>query len=87
MTTKPKCPFKDAMVSEKPETISNPFTGQKCVLDPEAVATYDVIKGAEQIASMGMLNEKRTEQMWEEVRVGLDWFKEHYPEEYMILLD
>jgi hypothetical protein len=87
MTTKPKCPFKDAIINEESETIANPFTGAKCELDPEAVATYDVIKGAEQIASMGMLSEERTQQMWEEVRVGLDWFKEHYPEEYMILLD
>jgi|TARA_B100001250_G_C19817078_1_gene799136 hypothetical protein len=87
MTTKAKCPFKDAMIGEEPETVSNPFTGQKCVLDPDAVATYDVIKGAEQIASMGMLSEERTQKMWEEVRLGLSWFKEHHPEEYMILLD
>ena len=41
----PLCPFKDAMIPDKPEEIANPFSGEKCVLEPHAVATYDVIKG------------------------------------------
>ena len=87
MTDKPKCPFKDAIVGDEIETVQNPFSGAECALEPDAVATYDVIKGAEQIASMGMLSEERTQQMWETVREGTAWFRQHYPEEYMILLD
>ena len=83
----PKCPFKDAVIADKPEIIENPFTGQKCELTPDAVATYDVIKGAEMTASMGLLSNERNEEMWETVREGLSWFRKYYPEEYMILLD
>ena len=83
----PVCPFKDAMIPEGPEEIANPFSGEKCVLEPHAVATYDVIKGAELTASMGMLSEEKTEEMWQLVREGISWFREHYPAEYMTLLD
>jgi hypothetical protein len=36
---------------------------------------YDCIKGAEMIEDFDM------------VEKGLDWFREHYPKEYMVLLD
>ena len=42
---------------------------------PDAVATYDIIKGAEQLGQI------------KAVRKGLDWFIKHYTKEYMILLD
>jgi len=45
------------------------------MLEPIAVAVYDAIKGAE------MLN------YYETVEAGIDWFREHYPKEYMVLLD
>ena len=83
----PMCPFKDAIIGECPETIANPFTGEKCTLDPQAVATYDVLKGAEQLASMGIMSDEKTEELWNTVREGIDWFRKHYPAEYMTLLD
>jgi len=75
MSKQPKCPFEDAVVGEESETVSNPFTGFKCELTPDAVATYDVIKGAEMLGQSHI------------VRKGLDWFIKHYTKEYMILLD
>ena len=75
MSKQPQCPFKDAFVGDKAETIANPYTGQSCELPPDAVATYDVIKGAEMMG------------MHKAVRKGLDWFIKHYTKEYMILLD
>ena len=75
MSKQPKCPFKDAIVGTEPEIATNPFTGQSCELTPEAVATYDVLKGAE------MLGQHKI------VRQGLDWFIDNYTKEYMILLD
>jgi len=36
---------------------------------------YDTIKGAEITGNYSLL------------RKGLDWFSEHFPQEYMILLD
>ena len=83
----PKCPFKDAAIGDEPEVATNPFTGQQCELTPDAVATYDVIKGAERVASMGILGDEGTDEMWQTVREGLSWFRKYYPEEYMILLD
>ena len=57
------------------EVITNPYSGEQVGLDPVAVAVYDVIKGAE------LLGDHDT------VRKGLDWFMQHYPSEYMTLLD
>lgn len=70
-----KLPFKDIVVGSESETVTNPFSGESCVLEPEAVAMYDLCKGAE------MLGDYKT------VRKCLDWFRNNYPEEYMVLLD
>jgi hypothetical protein len=45
------------------------------MLEPIAVAVYDCIKGAEMLEDYDMMQK------------GMDWFAEHYPDEYMVLLD
>ena len=82
MTKEKKLPF-ECEVLEHPEVISNPFSGEKVELHPDAVAVYDSIKGAELLA----VPINRDDPKWETVRKGLDWFREHYPKEYMVLLD
>lgn len=72
VTVKP--PF-SVMLGDKPETVTNPFSGESVVLDPVAVAVYDCIKGAEMIGD------------YDTVRKGVDWFIDNYPEAYMTLLD
>ena len=67
--------FSDAYVGENSETIANPFTGESCELTPEAVAVYDLVKGAEMLG------------LYKTVRIGLDWFRKNYAAEYMVLLD
>jgi hypothetical protein len=62
-------------LGDKSELIANPFSGESIMLDPVAVAVYDVIKGAELLGDS------------EIVRKGLDWFIQYYPEAYMTLLD
>jgi hypothetical protein len=69
-----KLPF-DCIVGSESEVITNPFSGESVKLQPEAVAVYDTIMGAQ------MFNDYKT------VRKGLDWFRKHFPEEYMVLLD
>lgn len=69
-----KLPF-DCIVGTETEVITNPFSGESAELVPEAVAVYDTIMGAQ------MFNDYKT------VRKGLDWFRRHFPAEYMILLD
>jgi hypothetical protein len=62
-------------LGDKPELITNPFSGESIMLDPVAVAVYDVIKGAELLGD------------YEIVRQGIDWFIQHYPKAYMTLID
>lgn len=69
-----KLPF-ECIVGTENEMVTNPFSGESVELIPEAVAVYDTIMGAQ------MFNDYKT------VRKGLDWFRKHFPQEYMILLD
>ena len=73
--SKRKLPFDCMVLDTEPVYVTNPFSGDGCMLTPEAVAVYDTIKGSE---------------LWgdyETVRKGLDWFAENFPAEYMTLLD
>lgn len=74
MKNQVKLPF-DCIVGTESETIRNPFSGESIKLTPEAVAVYDTIMGAQMFGD------------WKTVRKGLDWFRRHFPEEYMVLLD
>ena len=74
-----KLPFKDAdyggAQALEPVTIKNRFTGQECQMPGYAAAVYDTLIGAEQFEA------------WDTVRAGLDWFKQHFAEQYMVVLD
>ena len=70
-----KLPFPVEILDDEPREISNPYTGESCMLTPGAIAVYDTIKGAEMMG------------IYKVVRKGLDWFRQHYAKEYMILLD
>jgi len=73
--SKVKLPF-DCMVLDKDNVeVKNPFSGESVMLTPEAVAVYDTIRGCEMFGD------------YKKVRKGLDWFRKHYPAEYMVLLD
>lgn len=69
-----KLPFPVILGTES-EVVANRFTGESVTLPPDAVAVYDAIIGAE------MFGQYKT------VRKGLDWFRRHFPAEYMVLLD
>jgi len=70
-----KMPFDCMILDEEPVEVTNPFSGESCMLTPEAVAVYDSMMGAEMTGDYKML------------RKGLDWFRQYFPEEYMVLLD
>jgi len=74
-TAKYNMPFKVQILDSEPVKVTNQYSGASVMLTPQAVAVYDVIRGAEIIGND------------EAVRKGLDWFIHWYPEEYMILLD
>ena len=75
LTKEPNPPFPVEIIDTKPVEVKNPFSGQKCVLQPTAIAVYDCIKGAEAVEDFDI------------VRKGIDWFIKHYPKEYGVLLD
>ena len=56
-------------------TIQNRFGGDSVMVPWFAAAVYDVIMGSERL------------NQWEDHAKGLDWFGEHFPDAYMVLLD
>ena len=55
--------------------INNRFSGEVATVPWFAAAVYDLIMGSERFED------------WKTHREGLDWFAEHFPSEYMVLLD
>jgi len=73
-----KLPFADADYGLDPleeVTIKNRFSGQATTMPAFAAAVYDVIIGAEMM------------EQWDLVRKGLDWFKQYFAKQYMVVLD
>jgi hypothetical protein len=70
-----KMPFPCQILDKENIKVVNPFSGESVMLTPQAVAVYDTLRGAEITENYVIL------------RKGLDWFRKHYPTEYMVLLD
>ena len=68
-------PFDCQIYPEKQVTIANRFTGEETKMPGYAAAVYDTIIGAEQFED------------WDTVLAGLDWFKQHFAAQYMVVLD
>jgi|TARA_R100000084_G_scaffold96065_1_gene49936 hypothetical protein len=75
-------PFKVDVLLKEPKKITNPFSGESYTLEPDAVAVYDVIWGEQLAEAQGLAKCN-----WDNVRKGLDWFREYEPKAYMVLLD
>jgi hypothetical protein len=56
-------------------TIENRFGGDSVTVPWFAAAVYDVIMGSEKL------------EQWDDHGKGIDWFAEHFPDAYMVLLD
>ena len=85
-----KLPFADADYSDpfEMETVSNPFSGQSIAMPRFAVAVYDVTMGSNHIAeSYDQKHGMGASPAWKDVRKGLNWFRQYFAEEYMVLLD
>jgi|TARA_E500000318_G_scaffold65786_1_gene60742 hypothetical protein len=72
-----KLPFEVSLSDNPTEEveIANRFTGEKTTMPEFAAAVYDTIIGSEMF------------QDYETVRKGLDWFRQHFAEQYMVVLD
>ena len=85
-----KLPWKLANIETSTEQVTrqNPFSGQSIELPEFAAVIYDVIidfnlRAERYDAKHGM----GTASLWTQVRKGLDWFRQHFAKEYMVLLD
>ena len=70
--------------------VQNPFSGQKYELNALELSIYDMIMGAQLFIEMrynGDMLDERTAPMQKDMRKGLDWFRTHNVEAYMVLLD
>ena len=68
-------PFDCSVYTEKEIEIANRFSGEKTKMPGYAASVYDTIIGAERFEA------------YEIVRAGLDWFRQHFPKQYMVVLD
>jgi hypothetical protein len=62
------------MKLEKPKKTKIKWHGQDIIM-PYAASVYDTIIGAEQFEG------------YEVMQAGLDWFRQHFPKQYMVVLD
>lgn len=68
--------------------VTNPYSGETYLLDAEELSVYDYIMGCNHIMQMnGGPFSPMTREIQSELRKGLDWFRKHNTEAYMILLD
>ena len=85
--TLPKSYNKLMIIDRQPQSVSNPFSGERCELTQVAVAVYDMIKGCELTLDSGEYHGKGY-QYWQDMFYdGIHWFQKHYSKEYMALLD
>ena len=86
-----KLPFKGADYSTTPlemETVSNIFTGESIAMPKFAVTVYDVTMGCNHLAELyDSKHGAGASPLWDDVRKGLDWFRQYFAKEYMVLLD
>ena len=74
----------DGQVYDEGATVANRFTGEKYELNNIELSMYDLVMGASIMAEMGV---NVSPNIVKDLRRGLDWFRTHSPEAYMVLLD
>ena len=84
--TKQKLPkWFDGELYEEGDAVTNPYSGEEIELTAEELSMYDFCMGATFVYEMGGLSVDG--KILKDLRKGLDWFRKHNPEAYMILLD
>ena len=74
----------DGQVYDKGAVVHNRFGGDSIELNNIELSMYDFVMGTSMTAEMGIFN---TPHHIKDLRKGLDWFRTHSPEAYMVLLD
>ena len=71
-------------IYEDGAVVANRFSGEEYELNNIELSIYDFVIGATIVIEMGMFN---TPKHIQDLRKGLDWFKQNNSEAYMKLLD
>ena len=74
----------NGIIYEKGSVVANRFSGEEYELNNVELSMYDFCIGASIVIEMGMFN---TSKHIQDLRKGLDWFKQYNAEAYMVLLD
>jgi hypothetical protein len=72
--------MKELLIGTEDEVATNPFSKEKCTLNPEAIALYDFMMGS-QIS--GFTNQENIYKFY----LAQEIFRANWPEEYMALID
>ena len=70
---------------EEGATVRNRFSGEECELNNIELSMYDFVMGATTMYEMRGMNVDQL--MLKDLRKGLDWFRIHNSNAYMVLLD
>ena len=73
----------DGEIYDKGAVVQNRFGGEEIELNNIELSMYDFIIGASMVCEMGTSDNK----IVEDLRKGLNWFRTHNIEAYMVLLD
>ena len=73
----------DGEVYDKGAVVQNRFGGAEIELNNIELSMYDLVMGASIMTEMGGFDDI----VVKDLRRGLDWFRTHSPEAYMVLLD
>ena len=68
---------------KKGDTVRNRFSGEEYKLNAIELSMYDYIMGATSMMELGMYSPS----MVDDLRKGLDWFRQYNAKAYMVLLD
>jgi|TARA_B100000073_G_C23365092_1_gene424512 hypothetical protein len=72
-------------------TVKNPFSGEEYELNALELSIYDFIIGANMTLERAYDRQeepsKKLQKITKDLYKGLDWFKQHNAEAYMVLLD
>ena len=69
---------------EEGGTVQNRFSGEEYELNNVELSMYYFVMGATLAMELGIAS---SEKNLNELRKGLDWFRQHNPKAYMVLLD
>ena len=88
--TKQKLPkWFNGELYEEGATVRNRFSGEEYELNAMELSMYDFVMGSSIMSEMGMdaYGFAPDHRIVKNLRKGLDWFRKHNAEAYMVLLD